>query len=118
MENEKVRKIVIQVLETSLELQLKAIRQIRGEEDEPFVIQRKKGKRHQSLVDLSIEILTETREPMHVNDIVKQLFETYARVTDRDSISSALGKKARQGILVRQIAKATFELLPEEENRH
>jgi len=117
MEEEKVKKIVIQVLETSLELQLKALRQIQGEEDEPLIIRPKKGKRRQSLVDLSIQILTETGRPMHVNDIVKLLLETHGRVTDRDTISSALGKKARQGILVRQVAKATFELVEKNDNQ-
>ena len=117
MERKEVKEIVMHVLETSLELQLKAVRQIQGEGDEPVTTRRKSGKRRQSLVDLSIEILTEAGKPMHVNDIVRHLLENFGRVTDRDSISSALGKKAKQGILVQQPAPATFELLVKKDNQ-
>ncbi len=117
MERKEVKEIVMQVLETSLELQLKAVRQIQGESDEPVIIKRKSGKRRQSFVDLSIKILTGGGKPMHVNDIVRHLLEDFGRVTDRDSISSALGKKAKQGILVQQAVPATFELLDKKGNQ-
>ena len=41
--------------------------------------------------------------------------DKYGRVTDRDSLSSALGKKARQGMFVRQVDPATFDLISREE---
>jgi len=52
--------------------------------------------------------------PTHVNDLVTHLRERFGRVTDRDTVSSALAKKARQGILLKQTAPATFALLQED----
>jgi hypothetical protein len=63
------------------------------------------------LVHDAVSILTECRRPLHVNDLVDMLRERHGRVTDRDSLSSALAKKARQGVLVRQSGPATFALI-------
>lgn len=52
---------------------------------------------------------------MHVSDLVEALFERFDRVTDRDAVSSALGKKARQGILFEQTAPATFAAISDEQ---
>jgi hypothetical protein len=59
-------------------------------------------------------ILTDLEAPTHVNDLVTHLRERFGRVTDRDTVSSALAKKARQGILLKQTAPATFALLQED----
>ena len=80
------------------------------EEVTPNVIQRR-GRKRKSLVDLSVELLTGAQHPVHVDELVELLLDRYGRVTDRDSLSSALAKKAKQGILVRRVAPATFELL-------
>lgn len=114
MDQEDVRTIVLQALNASLDLQLRAVRQLLGEEEISLTRQRGRGRRRQSLVDLSVRLLTESRRPMHVNEIVEALRTKHGRVTDRDSISSALGKKARQGVLVRQCAPATFQYIDEQ----
>ena len=111
MDEDNVRQIILNTLETSLEVQIKAIRKIKGEDLEGITDRPKKGKRRQSLVDNSIDLLTEIGKPMHVNEITQLLLEKYGRVTDRDAISSALGKKVRQGVLVKQVAPATFDLI-------
>ena len=117
MEDEQLRKVVLTTMGTSLELQLRAVHQLLGEEEIPPKSRVRAGSRRQSLVDQSVQILTDASLPMHVNDIVTVLREKFGRITDRDSVSSALGKKARQGILVRQSAPATFELLTEDTNQ-
>ena len=68
------------------------------------------GLRRKSLIDLSIQILTEERRPLHVDQMVELLSQRHGRQTDRDSLSSALLKKDKQGILVRRVAPATFAL--------
>ena len=103
----------LEILEAMFTLQLKSVRQLLGEEDMPKR-RRMSGKRHQSLVDQSVEILTEAGCPMHVREIVEQLQGKHGRITDRDAVSSALGKKVRQGVLFRQPAPATFDLLARE----
>jgi hypothetical protein len=118
MEKEDVKEVILQILELQLDCQLRAIRQLRGKpEDEPS-LPRRQGKRRQSLVDLSLQILTETRRPIHVNELVKLLQQRFGRLTDRDTLSSALAKKARQGILLRQSAPATFTLIDFQEDSY
>jgi len=114
MDREEIEEVVKRVLELSLELQLKAIRQITGRPLEEPTQSPRRGRRRQSLVDLSLILLTEAGRPLHVNEMVDQLARRFGRVTDRDTLSSALAKKARAGQLVRQTGKATFEAIPPE----
>ncbi len=80
--------------------------------DEPHVgAARQRGRKRKSLTDLSVELLADEQRPLHVDELVDLLRERYGRVTDRDSLSSALAKKAKQGVLVRRVSPATFELL-------
>jgi len=117
MEKDQIKQVVLSTLETSLRLQIKAIQQMTGEDQVSPAIRRRGGKRRQSIVDLSVNLLTETGTPLHVTEICKLLMQNYGRITDRDSLSSALAKKARQGILFHQIAPATFDLI-DREGRH
>ena len=118
MEKEDVKEVILQILELQLDCQLRAIRQLRGKPEAEPVLQRRQGKRRQSLVDLSIQILTEKRKSLHVNELVQLLQQRFGRLTDRDTLSSALAKKARQGILLRQSAPATFTLIDSKEDSH
>jgi hypothetical protein len=46
------------------------------------------------------------------------LQQRFGRLTDRDTLSSALAKKARRGILLSQSAPATFTLIDSKEDHH
>jgi len=94
-----------------LELQLRSIRKILGKEEASVTLVRKRRTKRKSLVDLSVELLTDEQRPVHVDEIVELLLEHYGRVTDRDSLSSALAKKAKQDTLICRVAPATFEIL-------
>ena len=111
MKKEDVKEVILQILELQLDSQLRAIRQLQGKPEAEPVLVRRQGRRRQSLVDLSVQILTEKRKPLHVNELVQLLQEHFGRLCDRDTLSSALAKKARQGILLRQSAPATFTLV-------
>jgi hypothetical protein len=50
--------------------------------------------------------------------LVDLLQERFGRLTDRDTLSSALAKKARQGVLLRQSAPATFTLIDSKEDSY
>jgi hypothetical protein len=115
MKNEEFKEILLQVIELQLEYQLCAVRQLRGKPVTEPVLAPKRGRRRQSLVDLSIQVLTEQGKPLHVNDLVKLLQKRFGRLTDKDALSSSLAKKARRGILLRQSAPATFYLLDSKE---
>ena len=118
MEKEDIKQVLLQIFEIQLEYQLRAIHQLQGKPDsEPFIAPRR-GRRRQSLVDLSIQILTEEGKPLHVNELVGLLQQRFGRLADRDTLSSALAKKARRGILLRQSAPATFTLIDYKEDNH
>jgi hypothetical protein len=111
MKKEDLKELLLQIIELQLEHQLRAIRQLQGKPEIEPIISPRKGRRRQSLVDLSITILTEKKKPLHINELVQLLQQRFGRLTDRDTLSSALAKKARQGILLKQSAPATFSLL-------
>jgi len=118
MEKEDIKQALLQILEFQLEYQLRAIRQLQGKPESDPVPAPKRGRRRQSLVDLCLKILTEEGKPLHVNELALRLRHRFGRLTDRDTLSSALAKKARQGILLRQSAPATFSLIDSKEDNH
>lgn len=118
MEKEDFKEVLLQVLELQLDYQLRAIRQLQGKPETEPVLARPRGRRRQSLVDLSVKILTEEGKPLHVNELVGLLQQRFGRLADRDTLSSALAKKARRGILLRQSAPATFTLIDSKEDNH
>jgi hypothetical protein len=111
MKTEEFKEILLQVIELQLEYQLRAVRQLRGKAETEVALPSRRGRRRQSLVDLSVQILTEEGKPLHVDDLVELLQKRFGRLTDRDALSSSLAKKARAGIIFRQAAPATFALL-------
>ncbi len=107
----KQRNLILETMETLLELQLRSIRKMLNKEEVTVDVMQRRGRKRKSLVDLSVELLTDEQHPVHVDELVELLMNRYGRVTDRDSLSSALAKKANQGMLVRRVSPATFELL-------
>jgi len=118
MEKEDVKEVLLQVLELQLDYQLRAVRQLQGKSGAEPMVAARRGKRRQSLVDLSVQILTDVGKPLHVNDVARLLQQRFGRLADRDTLSSALAKKARGGILLRQTAPATFALIDFKEEKH
>lgn len=120
MKKEEIKELLLQILEFQLDYQLRAIRLLQGKPEIQPLPAIRRGRRRQSLVDLSIQILTDEGKPLHVNELTRLLQQRFGRLTDRDTLSSALAKKARQGILLRQSAPATFTLIDskEEEDNH
>jgi hypothetical protein len=114
MEDERYRQVILESIEAMLEVQLKSVRQLLGRDARIGTLTRRKVRKRKSLVDLSVEALTNERRPVHVDELVELLKERHGRLTDRDSLSSALAKKDRQGILVRRVAPGSF--IAREEN--
>ena len=110
MENQQ-RKLILETIETLLELQLRSVQKMLNKEEVTVEVVQRRGRKRKSLVDLSVELLTDKQRPVHVDELVELLMDRYGRVTDRDSLSSALAKKTKQGMLVRRVSPATFELL-------
>lgn len=105
------RELILETIETLLELQIRSVRKLLNKEEVTTNVVQRRGKKRKSLVDLSIDLLTDEQRPVHVDELVELLMDHHGRATDRDSLSSALAKKAKQGVLVRRVSPATFELL-------
>ena len=118
MNKEDIKEALLQVLELQLDYQLRAVRQLQGKSDAEPALPVRRGRRRQSLVDLSVKILTDEERPLHVNDLIQLLQQRFGRLADRDTLSSSLAKKARSGILLRQTAPATFALMESKEDPH
>jgi hypothetical protein len=118
MDKDELKQSILEVLEVQLESQLRAIRQMQGKQDALKSPSPRQGRRRQSIVDLSINIITDEARPLHVNEIVQMLQQRFGRVVDRDTLSSALGKKVRNKLLLRQPAPATFALIESKERKH
>ncbi len=110
MENQQ-RELILETIETLLELQLRSVRKMLNKEEVTAEVVQRRGRKRKSLVDLSLELLTDEQHPVHVDELVELIMDRYGRVTDRDSLSSALAKKAKQGVFVRRVSPATFEVL-------
>jgi predicted transcriptional regulator len=97
MEKEEVKDVFLEILASSLEAQLRAVRRLRagGEPEKPRV-------RRRSQIDLVYDILLEAGRPLHVTEIIKRVEKAHGVCLDRESIVSALCKKvARKQRFVR-----------------
>lgn len=108
---QKNKKLILETMETLFQLQLSSVQKLLSEKDDEKITRHRSGKRRHSITDNIIEILTEEKRSLHISEIVDLLKIRFNRVTDRDTISSMLSKKSRQGILVKQTGPATFGLL-------
>jgi len=61
-------------------------------------------------VDLSIRVLEDENGSMHVEQLRQELLKRFGRVTERDSLQSSLGKKAKAGELFVMKGPGIFEL--------
>ena len=107
MEKQAIRQVILQTFEAMPGLQLRSVRKLRGREEESEMPPQRKARKRQSRVDLSVIILTQEQRPVHVDELVVLLKERYSRLTDKDSLHSALAKD-HQGILVHRVAPGKF----------
>lgn len=113
MPSETSKEVILETIETLLELQLRSVRRLRGKEEQPAETvgdPRSRQRKRRSLVDLVVEILTSEGQPLHVDALVEMLRQRSGRVTERDALSSALSKQAGPGDRLERVAPATFAL--------
>jgi hypothetical protein len=110
MDKSKYHQMMLETMETLLEIQLKSVRTLLERTESPKALIRRTKRKRISLIDLSVELLTEEQRPIHVDEMVELLRQRHGRLTDRDSLASALAKKDKQGVLVRRVAPAMFVL--------
>lgn len=114
MSREELRSIILEVVEEVLRSQLAAIRRLRSPEPltrNPAPLSQK----GMSIVDMTIDILKSSGEPVHVNEIIRAVEERFDRRVDRESLVSALAKRMARGGIER-VAPNTFRLGPGPQN--
>jgi len=102
---------ILATIEASLDAQLRAVRRLRkGEPDEAKPVR----KTSKSQIDMAYDVLKGVRIPLHIEDLLKRIQDSFGIQVDRESLVSSLVKKIRQGKRFVRTAPNTFTLRPEE----
>lgn len=110
--SEPIRDIILEAVEASLEAQLSAIRRLRNKSAEATKAKTTKGK---SQIGMVVDVLTEAKQPLHLNAIIEQVQARFGVRLDPDSIGSALTKRVVKKERFARTAKNTFALLEAED---
>ena len=103
---------LLDVLESSLSAQLRAVRASRRGHDAGARRGGRDGKK--SNISLVKDILTASREPLHINDIILRARRDHGVELKRESIVSALTKKVLDGNTFCRAGRNVFGLLGKE----
>jgi hypothetical protein len=108
-----VRDAVLEVIESSLVAQLKAIRRLRTSPADQPVEGRggRVAKEGMSQVDMAYDILSSSGRPLHINEILAGIKGRFKTEVDRESLVSALSKRVARGDRFRRTGKNVFALL-------
>ena len=105
MEKDAIEDAVLRAIEVSLEAQLKAVRRLRSDTDEP-----KPERKGMSQVDMAFDILRRAGRPLHVNEIIERIDKLHGQKVERESLVSALVKKVARGDRFVRSGKNVFGL--------
>lgn len=102
-----VKDVILSVIESSLEAQLKAVRKLRRNDGpaKPISAPRR------SQLDIVKNILDSSSKPLHISDILEAAQRDYGVTLDRDSVVSSLSKKVARQDTFQRTDKSTFTLI-------
>lgn len=103
---------LLEILETSLKAQLRAVRSLRSGPPPPSPPEAVKRRSNMSVVE---DLLNQAGRPLHVTEIIELARARFDRSLSRESLVSALTKKVQEGRTFRRVAPNTFDLLSREE---
>ena len=101
-----IRDEVLAAFELALDVQLRAVRHLRGRGRRAA----RSNRRGLSNVDMSFEMLRRAKTALHVDDLIVAIAQTYGIQPARDSLVSALTKKVMAGDRFEKTAPNTFGL--------
>jgi hypothetical protein len=111
--DENLRETLLEVIESSLEAQLRAVRRLRS----PVSGSRKAAagvdepqKEGMSQIDMAYNILS-SGQSLHIKEILAAINERFRTEVDRESLVSALSKRVARGDRFQRVGKNTFSLL-------
>ena len=102
---DSTRDEILAAFELALDTQLRAVRRLRGRR--PPARPAGKGL---SNVDMAMAVLRRAKTPLHVDDLIVTIAQTYGVQPARDSLVSALTKKVVAGDRFEKTAPNTFGL--------
>lgn len=102
-----VRDSILEVIEDSLDAQLRAVRRLRHGERE---ILKEKPQKHLSQLDMATYVLSKAHSPLHISDILAAIQLQFGVSLDRESLVSSLTKKVIKQDRFLRTAKNTFAL--------
>lgn len=111
--DETLRDTLLEVIESSLEAQLRAVRRLRA----PIPGTRKAAgggakaqKAGMSQINMAFDVLS-SGQSLHIQEILSAIRERFGIEVDRESLVSALSKRVARGDRFQRVAKNTFSLL-------
>jgi len=107
MEKDEIQSAILEIVEASLEAQLKAVRRLRAT---PAGRQKQAKKEGMSQMSMIADILQRSKRPLHVSQIIEQVEKVHHVKLERESIVSALVKKVHGEGQVIRTDKNTFGL--------
>ncbi|MFH0812144.1 MAG: hypothetical protein V2A69_04830 [Pseudomonadota bacterium] len=93
MDESKIKSIILDITEASLEAQLRAVRRIKSGEETTKTRPRRKS---MSQVDMAYDILQKAGTPLHISEIIARIEQHHGQRLDRESLVSALVKKVQR----------------------
>jgi hypothetical protein len=92
MDKKDLMATILDVYETSLKAQLRAVRRLRGDEAPP-----PRSRKGMSQTNIAYDILLKAGRPLHVGQIIEQAQASHGVRLDRESLVSALSKRVARG---------------------
>jgi len=104
----KIPEWFLSFYENLISTQLRVVRQLRV--PKPKKPKNPKSKEGMSNMDMAIDILRRTPQPLHVSEIIAQVKTRHGVALDRESLVSALVKKVHRGQGLIRTAPNTFQI--------
>lgn len=108
---------VLDIFESLLQAQLKAVKEIRrkrGSNADTVTSEPSDecaSRKRMSQPDMAQEVLVEAGSPLHIREIIKRIETTFGVAVSRDSLVSSVLKKVARGEMFVKAGKNTFGLL-------
>ena len=109
--SDDLKDTILATIEALLDAQLRAVRRLRkGETDDVEPVRNAR----MSQIDMAYNVLKGAQAPLHIEDLLKRIQDSYNIQVDRESLVSSIVKKIRQGRRFLRTAPNTFTLRSEE----
>jgi hypothetical protein len=107
---DEVRNAVLDVIEASLDAQLRAVRRLRTAASSE---REHRPRKSLSQVDMAYDVLQAAGGPLHISELLARVQVRFGVTIDRESLVSSLSKKVQRGDRFTRTGKNAFGLRPE-----